>query len=173
MASFDIAVLLIIALLAMICIRSIRKEFRKGELCECTGNCNHCRIPCRSNPNFYGDSAIPVVSADTASADTNTTQSGTFTDKKRLLRIIREDYFKLYPESQWYTFVQNLGMICMLTALLLTLAVIFISLFHHILTNVYIFSIILGMIGTELDQFADHEITKLRHDRCAQPIGRK
>ena len=81
MASFDIAVLLIIALLAMICIRSIRKEFRKGELCECTGNCNHCRIQCRSNPNFYGDSAIPVVSADTASADTNTTQSGTFTDK--------------------------------------------------------------------------------------------
>ena len=35
-------------------IRSFRKQYHEGELCDCTGDCEHCTIRCRSNPAFYG-----------------------------------------------------------------------------------------------------------------------
>ncbi|MBE6993990.1 MAG: FeoB-associated Cys-rich membrane protein [Ruminococcaceae bacterium] len=48
---------LIAGLIAAAVFFGIRREvriFKKGELCDCSGDCAHCRIQCRSNPNYFG-----------------------------------------------------------------------------------------------------------------------
>lgn len=56
-ASTPLGPLLVGALLVILIaasIGSIAGERNRGELCECSGKCNECKIKCRSNPNYYG-----------------------------------------------------------------------------------------------------------------------
>ncbi|MBQ7992483.1 MAG: FeoB-associated Cys-rich membrane protein [Solobacterium sp.] len=45
---------LLIALAVFFCVRSIVLEKKRGELCECPGDCSVCKIQCRSSEKYYG-----------------------------------------------------------------------------------------------------------------------
>ncbi|MBQ8996003.1 MAG: FeoB-associated Cys-rich membrane protein [Oscillospiraceae bacterium] len=50
----SILVIAVIAFLVFLCIRNLVLEHKRGELCECIGDCSKCKIQCHSNPNYYG-----------------------------------------------------------------------------------------------------------------------
>ena len=50
----DIVIIGIILFLVALCIRNLVLEKRRGERCECIGDCSKCKIQCQSNPNYYG-----------------------------------------------------------------------------------------------------------------------
>lgn len=59
----NVLLLVLIALVVVLCVSSILWHHRQGELCDCPGDCAHCKIQCRSNVNYYGLAAqsMPVM----------------------------------------------------------------------------------------------------------------
>ena len=58
--------ILISALLALMVVNgvySLWEEHQRGILCDCSGDCAHCKIQCRSNPKYYGtrQTGVPAV----------------------------------------------------------------------------------------------------------------
>lgn len=52
MGTFIVALAIILAV--FFCVRSIVSERKRGELCECPGDCTVCKIQCRSSEKYYG-----------------------------------------------------------------------------------------------------------------------
>lgn len=50
----NFAVMAVIILLVGICIHNLIREHKRGEHCECCGDCERCKIKCTSNPKYYG-----------------------------------------------------------------------------------------------------------------------
>lgn len=50
----SVLILLVFGVLVFFGVRSLRKERKKGTLCDCSGDCSTCKIQCRTNPNYYG-----------------------------------------------------------------------------------------------------------------------
>ena len=53
----NLSTAIILTVLCLICFEcgiSIRKEQKKGILCDCSGDCTNCKIQCRSNSKYYG-----------------------------------------------------------------------------------------------------------------------
>lgn len=48
------AILMIIVAICFFSIRSTRESFRRGERCECCGDCSKCKIQCTTNEKYYG-----------------------------------------------------------------------------------------------------------------------
>lgn len=50
--------IVLLALLALVgaCLKRLIGEHRRGELCECIGDCSKCKIHCRNNEKYYGTS---------------------------------------------------------------------------------------------------------------------
>ena len=53
----------LLAAVIALCVSSILWHFRQGELCDCPGDCDNCRIQCQSNVKYYGTAAqtMPVM----------------------------------------------------------------------------------------------------------------
>ena len=49
-----IIVIAVLVLIVINCIYSLWEEHQRGFLCECPGDCSHCKIQCTSNPKYYG-----------------------------------------------------------------------------------------------------------------------
>lgn len=49
-----VAVLAALSIMVFLATRSMIRSRKRGELCDCTGKCDSCRIKCRSNPKYYG-----------------------------------------------------------------------------------------------------------------------
>ena len=49
-----VIVSLVLIMLVIKAVYSLYSDHKAGIRCECTGDCAHCRIQCRSNPNYYG-----------------------------------------------------------------------------------------------------------------------
>ena len=49
-----IIVVAVLALIVINCGYSLWEEHLRGFLCECPGDCTHCKIQCTSNPKYYG-----------------------------------------------------------------------------------------------------------------------
>ena len=47
-------VIAVLVFLVGLCVRNLVPEHRRGERCECIGDCAWCKIQCRSNPGYYG-----------------------------------------------------------------------------------------------------------------------
>ena len=47
----------------LLCVSSILWHHRQGELCDCPGDCENCKIQCQSNVRYYGTAAqtMPVM----------------------------------------------------------------------------------------------------------------
>lgn len=60
----NIILLILLLLAVLLCVSSIVWHRRQGELCDCPGDCENCKIQCRSNVKYYGLSAqtMPVMS---------------------------------------------------------------------------------------------------------------
>lgn len=52
-----ILLLVLLGLVIALCVSSILWHRRQGELCECPGDCENCKIQCRSNVKYYGTGA--------------------------------------------------------------------------------------------------------------------
>ena len=50
----SIVVIAVVVLMVLNGIYSLWEEHLRGILCECCGDCAHCKIQCRSNPKYYG-----------------------------------------------------------------------------------------------------------------------
>ena len=50
-----VAAILFIIIIAAFSVLKIIQSRKKGELCECIGDCEKCKIQCRNNPLYYGD----------------------------------------------------------------------------------------------------------------------
>lgn len=48
-----IVIVILLALVAL-CIRNLVREHKRGELCECIGDCARCKIQCRNSERYYG-----------------------------------------------------------------------------------------------------------------------
>ena len=59
----NVILIILLVLTAVLCLSSILWHRRQGELCECPGDCEHCKIQCRSNVKYYGLTAqtMPVM----------------------------------------------------------------------------------------------------------------
>ncbi len=53
-------VIAVIGLLVALCIRNLVIEHKRGERCECIGDCSKRKIQCQSNPNYYGVQRNPA-----------------------------------------------------------------------------------------------------------------
>ena len=53
----------LLAAVVVLCASSVIWHHRQGELCDCPGDCENCRIRCRSNEKYYGTAAqtMPVM----------------------------------------------------------------------------------------------------------------
>lgn len=53
----------VLAAIIVFCASSIVWHLRQGELCDCPGDCDNCRIKCQSNVKYYGTAAqtMPVM----------------------------------------------------------------------------------------------------------------
>lgn len=47
-------VLAVVALLAALSMRKLAAELRRGEQCDCIGDCSKCAIQCQNNQKYYG-----------------------------------------------------------------------------------------------------------------------
>ena len=54
---------ILLAAVVILCVSSILWHRRQGELCDCPGDCENCRIQCQSNVKYYGTEAqtMPVM----------------------------------------------------------------------------------------------------------------
>lgn len=50
-----IAAVLFIIIIVAFCVSKLVQTRRNGELCECIGDCENCKIQCRNNPLYYGN----------------------------------------------------------------------------------------------------------------------
>ena len=59
----DILLCVLLAAVVILCVSSILWHLRQGELCDCAGDCENCRIQCQSNVKYYGTAAqnMPVM----------------------------------------------------------------------------------------------------------------
>ena len=59
----NILLCVLLAGIVILCASSLLWHHRQGELCDCPGDCDHCRIQCRSNVKYYGTAAqtMPVM----------------------------------------------------------------------------------------------------------------
>ena len=59
----NILLCVLLAAVVILCVSSILWHLRQGELCDCPGNCENCRIQCQSNVKYYGTAAqnMPVM----------------------------------------------------------------------------------------------------------------
>ena len=59
----NLVLCLLLAIVVVLCVSSILWHHRQGELCDCPGDCGHCKIRCRSNEKYYGTAArtMPVM----------------------------------------------------------------------------------------------------------------
>lgn len=141
----------LIALLAAVCAGFIHRDFAEGNLCDCSGECASCRIKCRSNPNYYGKkSEIDPAEPDPTHSRWN-----------RFKLSLQKQYFKYFPGHRVLTFIQNLGMGMMLIATALMLVAIVCAVFRLILLYLLLFSVLLGMIGSELNEFAEGRYNRI------------
>ncbi len=55
----------LLAAVIVLCVSSILWHLRQGELCDCPGDCDNCRIQCQSNVKYYGTAAqnMPVMTS--------------------------------------------------------------------------------------------------------------
>ena len=59
----NVLLCLLLAAVVLLCVSSILWHHRQGELCDCPGDCESCKIQCRSNVKYYGTTArtMPVM----------------------------------------------------------------------------------------------------------------
>ena len=59
----DILICIVLAAVVVLCVSSILWHLRQGELCDCPGDCDNCKIKCQSNVKYYGTAAqtMPVM----------------------------------------------------------------------------------------------------------------
>ena len=59
----NVVLVALLVLVVILCVSSGLWHRRQGELCDCPGDCEHCRIRCRSNEKYYGLAArtMPVM----------------------------------------------------------------------------------------------------------------
>ena len=59
----NILLCVLLAAAVILCVSSILWHLRQGELCDCPGDCENCRIQCQSNVKYYGTAAqnMPVM----------------------------------------------------------------------------------------------------------------
>ncbi len=59
----NVLLCLLLAAVVLLCVSSILWHHRQGELCDCPGDCESCKIQCRSNVKYYGTAAqtMPVM----------------------------------------------------------------------------------------------------------------
>ena len=59
----NVLLCVILGFIAVLCVSSILWHRRQGELCECPGDCENCKIRCQSNVKYYGTAAqsMPVM----------------------------------------------------------------------------------------------------------------
>ncbi len=52
-----------LAAVVILCVSSVLWHRRQGELCDCPGDCENCKIQCQSNVKYYGTAAqtMPVM----------------------------------------------------------------------------------------------------------------
>ena len=50
----NVILILLLLFVAALCLSSIIWHRKQGELCDCPGDCSHCKIQCRSNEKYYG-----------------------------------------------------------------------------------------------------------------------
>jgi hypothetical protein len=53
----NVLLCVLLAAVVILCVSSILWHRRQGELCDCPGDCENCRIQCRSNVKYYGTAA--------------------------------------------------------------------------------------------------------------------
>ncbi len=53
----NVLLCVLLAAVVVLCVSSILWHHRQGELCDCPGDCEHCRIQCQSNVIYYGTAA--------------------------------------------------------------------------------------------------------------------
>lgn len=53
----NVLLCVLLAVVVILCVSSILWHHRQGELCDCPGDCEHCRIQCQSNVKYYGTAA--------------------------------------------------------------------------------------------------------------------
>ncbi len=52
-----VAGVLFVIIIAAFCVFKMIESRKRGELCECIGDCEKCKIKCRNNPLYYGNAA--------------------------------------------------------------------------------------------------------------------
>ena len=59
----NILLCVLLVSIVVLCVSSILWHHRQGELCDCPGDCENCRIQCQSNVKYYGLAAqtMPVM----------------------------------------------------------------------------------------------------------------
>lgn len=59
----NVLLCVLLAAVVILCVSSILWHRRQGELCDCPGDCDNCRIQCQSNVKYYGTAAqtMPVM----------------------------------------------------------------------------------------------------------------
>ena len=59
----NILLCVLLAAVVILCVSSILWHLWQGELCDCPGDCENCRIQCQSNVKYYGTAAqtMPVM----------------------------------------------------------------------------------------------------------------
>ena len=59
----NVLLCLLLGAVVILCVSSVLWHHRQGELCDCPGDCENCRIKCRSNEKYYGLAAqtMPVM----------------------------------------------------------------------------------------------------------------
>ena len=55
----NVVLILLLLILVVLAVSSLLWHHRQGELCDCPGDCGHCRIQCRSNEKYYGTVMTP------------------------------------------------------------------------------------------------------------------
>ena len=59
----NVLLCVLLAAVVILCLSSLLWHRRQGELCDCPGDCDNCRIQCQSNVKYYGTAAqtMPVM----------------------------------------------------------------------------------------------------------------
>ena len=59
----NVLLCVLLAAVVILCVSSVLWHRRQGELCDCPGDCDNCRIQCQSNVKYYGTAAqnMPVM----------------------------------------------------------------------------------------------------------------
>ena len=61
----NVLLCVLLAAVVILCLSSLLWHRRQGELCDCPGDCDNCRIQCQSNVKYYGTAAqnMPVMTS--------------------------------------------------------------------------------------------------------------